>query len=194
MAQRSVFSFESKTGGVDITLFDQITTKENFKHAYHKCIKGESKYSTDAITFAKDETYNLERLRQSVIDGSYKFSGYSRFIVHEPKERIIDAPRFKDKIIQIALNSALKEIYNKSFIHDSYACIENKGTHKCVERIHHFIRKAKWEYGDSAYIIKIDIEKFFYTIDRTLLKKILNHKIKCSKTLKLLHQDRKSVV
>lgn len=186
MAQRLVFSKENKTGGADITLFEQITTKQNFKAAYHKCLKGDGKYSTDAILFAKDETYNLEALRSSIIDNSYTFSGYNRFVVFEPKERIVDAPRFKDKIVQIAINNILKDNRNRAFIYDSYACIDNKGTHKCVDRIYKFIGKAKWEYGEKAQIIKMDIAKFFYTIDREVLKKILTSKIDCAKTLALL--------
>jgi len=108
--------------------------------------------------------------------------------VHEPKERVIDAPHFKDKMVQLAINNVLKEVYQSCFIYDSYASLDNKGTHKCVDRIQHFMRKAKWEYGEDAYIVKIDVRKFFYTIDREVLKRTLGKKIKCEKTLRLLYK------
>jgi hypothetical protein len=133
-----------------------------------------------------NETYNLANLKQSLIDETYKFGGYDTFIVFEPKQRIINAPQYRDKVIQIAINNVLKEIYYPCLIFDTYACIDNKGTHKCVDKIQRFMRNAKWKYGDDAYIIKIDIKKFFYTIDRDVLKKILPKKIKCKKTLRLL--------
>lgn len=118
----------------------------------------------------------------------YKFSEYIEFKVYEPKERVINAPCYRDKIVQLAIVNIIKEIYYPCFIHDSYACIDNKGTHKCVERISYFMRKAKWEYGDRAYVVKVDMKKFFYSIDRKILKRLLKKKIKCNKTLDLLFE------
>lgn len=168
------------------TLFDKIVEEINFYNAYKQTQKGDSKYGFDAMKFAIDETYNLEELVRSLIEETYVFGGYTEFEVFEPKPRIINAPQYKDKIVQVAINNVLKEVYNPTFIYDSYACIDDKGTHKCVDRISYFIRKAKWEYSEDAYIIKMDIKKFFYTIDREILKKLLPKKIKCKKTLRLL--------
>lgn len=170
----------------DDDLFSKIIDEANFYKAYKQTQKGKSKFKPDAMKFALDETYNLAELKQSLIDETYEFGGYDTFPVFEPKPRIINAPQYRDKIVQIAINNVLKEIYYPCLIFDTYACIDNKGTHKCVDRIQHFMRKAKWEYGDEAYIIKIDIKKFFYTIDRDVLKRLLPKKIKCKKTLRLL--------
>lgn len=167
-------------------IFSKIIDEENLQKAYKKALKGKGKYKREAMIFALDEVYNLKELRQSLIDETYKFDGYIRFTVYEPKERIIDAPHFKDKIVQLAINNVLKEVYNHCFISDSYACIDGKGTHKCVDRIQHLMRKAKWEYGEETAIIKGDVKKFFYTINRDILKNLLQKKIKCKKTLNLL--------
>lgn len=167
-------------------LFDRIVDEENIYQAYKKALKGDGKYNPEAMEFMFDEVYNLQELRKSLVDGTYEFSGYIRFIVYEPKERIVDAPHFKDKIVQLAINNVLKEIYNKSFIYDSYACIDDKGTHKCAKRIQHLMRKAKWEYGEETTVIKGDFKKFFYSIDRDILKTLLRKKIKCRRTLDLL--------
>lgn len=167
-------------------LFNRIIDDDNFYKAYKQTQKGKSKYKIDAMKFALDETYNLIELKQSLIDETYEFGGYETFPVFEPKCRIINAPRYKDKIVQIAINGVLKEVYYPCFIFDSYACIDNKGTHKCVDKIQKFIKRAKWEYGNDAYIIKIDIKKFFYSIDREVLKTLLPKKIKCKKTLRLI--------
>lgn len=170
----------------DKDLFKRITNEDNMYDAYKQAIRGKGKYNPEAMQFALDEVYNLKALRQSLIDETYNFSGYVRFTVYEPKERVIDAPHFEDKIVQLAINNILKEVYNPSFIFDSYACIDGKGTHKCVDRISYFVRKARWEYGEDAYIVKLDIKKFFYSIDRDILKSILPKKIKCKRTLQLL--------
>lgn len=167
-------------------MFDRIVDEGNIYQAYKKALKGDGKYHIEAMEFMFDEVYNLQELRESLIDGTYEFSGYIRFTVYEPKERIVDAPHFKDKIVQLAINNILKEIYNKSFVYDSYACIDDKGTHKCAKRIQHLMRKAKWEYGEETTIIKGDFKKFFYSIYRDILKKILPKKISCQRTLDLL--------
>lgn len=169
-------------------LFKRITDIENFEKAYKQTIKGKSKYKSEALIFSKDAVYNLEKLRQKVITGTYRFSNYNRFTVYEPKERIIDAPRFKDKIVQIAINNVLKSVYYSCFIYSSYACIDKKGTHKCVDRIQRYIKKAKWQYGEGAFFINLDIKKFFYNIDRKILKTLLAKKITCKNTLDLLYE------
>lgn len=104
-----------------------------------------------------------------------------------PKERTINAPHYRDKVIQLAINNVLKEIYKPKFIYDSYACIDDKGTHECVKRTQYLMRKAKWEYGDNAFIVKTDVKKFFYSIVRNILKEIIAKTIKEKETLELMY-------
>lgn len=167
-------------------LFKKIVDVENIYNAYRKSLKGKNKYSRESMEFRNDETYNIAKLIESLRDKTYKFSGYMNFIVTEPKERIIDAPHFKDKVVQLAINNVLKEVYYPNFIYDSYACIDGKGTHKCVDRVQEFLRLGKRNYGGDAYIIKVDVKKFFYSIDRDILKSIIRKRIYCKDTLILL--------
>jgi retron-type reverse transcriptase len=167
-------------------MFDKIVDIATIEKAYKKALKGDGKYNREAIIFSQDETYNLKFLIDSLINKTYEFDGYIRFPVFEPKKRIVDAPHFKDKVVQLAINDVLKDVYKDKFIFDSYACIEGKGTHKCAERIQYFMRKAQWEYGPETTIIKADVEKFFYSIDRDVLKTLLPKAIKCKKTLRLI--------
>ena len=171
-----------------MSLFNQIISYENLYRAYKQSIKGSSKYKTSAIMFSKNETYNILKLQNILEKGKYNFGGYYEFMVYEPKERLIHAPKYIDKIVQLAIYYQIKDIYKKTYIYDSYACIDGKGTHKCVNRLQQFLKRANWEYGENAYIIKIDIKKFFYSIDRKILKELLPKKIKHKNTLKLLYQ------
>lgn len=182
-------TFKKRTGGIEINkLIDLITDFENLDKAYRKSQSGKSKYRKEALRFVQNETDNLLQLQRELKDGTYKFSGYFEFTVTEPKERVINAPYYRDKIVQLAINNILKDIYAPCFIYDTYACLDGKGTHSCVERVQCFMRKAKWEYGDEAYIVKMDIKKFFYSIDRDILKSLLPRKIKCRETLDLLYK------
>lgn len=168
------------------TLFEQIIDIENIEKAYKQTRKGKRKYKVAAIKFARDETYNLLRLQNELKEGTWTFGEYVSFRVFEPKERVIHAPSYECKIVQLAINNVLKNVFNTKFIYDSYACIDGKGTHKAVDRVSYFMRHAAWRYGKGAYIIKLDIKKFFYSIDRTVLKEILGDDIKCNQTLVLL--------
>jgi retron-type reverse transcriptase len=167
-------------------IYGEIANLRNAYKALNKTRLGKEKYKAAAIRFTEHETVNIRELVAQLQDKSYRVGPYSQFTVYEPKEREIYAPCFRDKILQHMVHSVLKHIYWPCFISDSYACIENKGTHACVERIGHFLRKAQWQYGKGAFIVKIDIRKFFYTIDREVLKKLLRKKIRCHDTLWLL--------
>lgn len=159
-------------------LFNQIFSLENMEKAYKQSLKAEGKYKHEALIFQRNETINLERLRNSLFDRSYQFSGYNTFKVYEPKERVINAPHYKDKIVQLAMNNVLKRIFVPTFISDSYACMDNRGTHKAVERVQRNLKKGAWEFGQDAYICKVDVSKFFYSIDRDILKRLYRKKIK----------------
>lgn len=167
-------------------LFDKIVSEANVDDAYRKTQLGQMKYKRGAIHFSQNLTANLAALRERVINGTYKPSDYYAFKVFEPKERLIYAPAFEDKIVQHMINNILKDIYRSCFIHDSYSCIEGKGTHACAARIQQFMRIAKQNYGSQAYIIKADVYKFFYSMDRQILQSLLRKKIKCKNTLYLL--------
>jgi hypothetical protein len=62
-------------------LFEQIVSEENFRQAYKKSLERGGKYKAEAIEFARNETDNLNKLRQSLVDETYAFSGYIRFIL-----------------------------------------------------------------------------------------------------------------
>ena len=167
-------------------LFQYIVNEANVDEAYRKTQLGHTKYKRSAIRFSQDITVNLEDLRTRVANGDYVPDEYHSFKVYDPKERLIFAPAFEDKIVQHMLNNVLKDIYRPCYINDTYSCIEGKGTHACVERITKNLRVAKRNYGSGAYIVKADISKFFYSMDREILKDLLRKKIKCGQTLDLL--------
>lgn len=168
-------------------MFSEITSKENFDEAFRKTQLGAPKYKPDAIRFTENQTVNLARLRQLVISGQYQPGEYLEFSVFEPKERVIYAPRYKDKIVQHAANNVLRDFYEPKFIFDSYACIRGKGNQRAVLRIQQFERRASLTYTDP-WIIKADVQRFFYSIKRDVILAIVRRKITCPETLALLER------
>lgn len=161
-----------------MSLFEQIVDKDNAELAYHRCRKGKTKYKTDAIEFEKERVKNTLDVIDSLKTKSYKPDQYFEFHVYEPKERLIYASKFKDKLVQNMVYNILNPLYKNVFIYDSYACIDKKGTHRAANRIQQFIKRSKWEYKDDATAIKVDISRYFYSIDRKILKKLVRKHIK----------------
>lgn len=87
-------------------------------------------------------------------DKSYRPGAYRTFFIHEPKRRQISAAAYRDRVVHHALTRVLEPIFERSFIHDSYACRKGKGTHAAVRRCQKYARRYR-------YVLKADIHKFF---------------------------------
>ena len=151
-------------------LFNETFKYRNLYTAYRKSLKSDGKYKPEALIFQRNESVNLMRLQRSLYDRTYNFSGYHTFKVYEPKERIINAPHYKDKIVQLALHETITDIFIPKFINHSYACMTDRGTHAAVNQVHKNLKVAKYKWGNNAYICNVDVRKFFYSIDRDILK------------------------
>ncbi len=162
-------------------MFNQITDFNNVLDAYYKTQKGKSKHKHSAILFAQNPLYNIKFLINELQTQAYNPSEYNEFYVYEPKERLIYAPAYRDKIVHHAVNNILRPIFEKCFIKDSYACITGKGNTRAVLAIQKYQSKFR-----KGYFVKVDIYKFFYSIDHQILKNILRKKIKCHTTMHLL--------
>jgi len=118
-------------------LYSKLCSEENIYLAYKKARKGKSKKSS-VIEFEKDLTENLKILRTELLNLTYKPQPLVRFIIRDPKTRTIHASAFRDRIIHHAVINVVHPIFEKRFIHDSYASRKNKGTHSAVERFDYF--------------------------------------------------------
>lgn len=170
----------------NLDLWNLFLKEDNFFAAYKKVNKSKNRKTKEAQEFNSNYVFNIYKLMQELDDETYQVSHYSKFTIYEPKEREIYAPAHRDKIVQIALNNVLKRVIYSIFIPDSYGSIDCKGTHKAANKIQHNMRCAKRKWGNNAQNIKLDIKKFFYSIDRTILKAIFRKYIKSDKILRLL--------
>lgn len=167
------------------TLYSQAIDYKNLKISYKRTQQAQRKYRKEAIIFDMAREKNLVKLWRELKNQTYIPSDYIEFKVYEPKERIIHAPRIRDKIVQFSAHMVLQEVYYNKFINSSYACLLNRGTHKAVRKLQHNMRYVQWKYGDG-WVLKMDVRKFFYSINRDILKQILRKKIKDNKFLNLL--------
>ena len=159
-----------------MSLYERIYDTKNLEESYKRTQSGNRKYRKEAIYFAMSKERKLRDLKKELKDKTYRPGSYIEFYVFEPKKRLVHAPHIRDKIVQFSIHTVLQGIYRSVFIKDSYACLEEKGAHEAVHRIQHYMRLAQWKY-EEPYIVKIDVRKFFYSINRDILKTIYRKKI-----------------
>lgn len=160
------------------TDFEKITDFGNLYQAYKKskCGKGHSKGKTKFEICAIDGLYQIKRMLETK---NFEVSNYNRFTIYEPKERIIEAGAFKDKIVQHSLcDNVLLPLLKKEFILTSYAGQIGKGTLYGLECLKAHMYLAYCKYGYNCWIVKADIRKFFYNIDHDVLKDIVRYFVK----------------
>ena len=148
--------------------FDDKLTYINLYNAYYRICK--NKRNKDYILeYEIDLETNLTNLLNDLKDNKYKPGKYREFIIYEPKERIIKALPFKDRIVhQWYIQEFIKPYILKRFIIDTYSCIDNRGTHKAVDKLQKYMRIMNRNNSDY-YVLKCDIKKFFYSIKRNIL-------------------------
>lgn len=162
-------------------LYELAFTKENLYASYMEARKGKrSKVGT--YLFEKNIGENLNNLYEELRDCSYTPREYRTFVVYEPKERVIKAPHFRDLVVQHAIYRVIYNIFNSTFIDTSFACRKNGGTHKAIS----YTQREMRRYDGNLYFVKLDIRKFFYSIDRDILRTLFEKRIKDKKMVDLM--------
>ncbi|MFN0175798.1 MAG: reverse transcriptase domain-containing protein [Saprospiraceae bacterium] len=156
-------------------LFGKITEWDNLLLAARKASQGRRFEPSVARFHFRLET-ELLCLQQALQTKTYQPGSYTTFMVYDPKERMISAAPFRDRVVHHALCNVMEPIFEKTFIHDSFANRKGKGTHRAIERYQHYARRYH-------YVLKSDIRKFFPSLDHEILKQEFRWKISCPDTL-----------
>lgn len=116
----------------------------------------------------------------------YHTSSYTTFKIYEPKERIIyRLPYYPDRITHHAVMNIMEPIWTKIFTRDTYSCIKNRGIHAVLKKLKYDLKL----YQDGTkYCAKMDIKKFYPSINHDILKSIIRKKIKDKELLQLLDE------
>ena len=147
-------------------------TFEKLLYAHYRAKKHKI-YKKEVINFELNLENNLTNLLNSIKNRTYRLGKYHSFKIYEPKERIIKALPYVDRIVhQWYIEEFIKPYIVPRFINSSYACLENKGTHKAVDKVQKNLQIFKRKYGDF-WILKCDIKKYFYRINPNILYNIL---------------------
>ena len=124
------------------------------------------------LRFEADLERNLNALCDELYNRTYKPYPSTCFIITDPKKREVFAADFRDRIVHHLYYNYTHELYERTFIYDSYSCIRDRGTHFGIARLEQHIRQESQHYTVPCYVLKMDISGYFMHINRQLLLSI----------------------
>ncbi len=148
----------------------------NIYRCYLGCRRNK-RNTINALKFEVNAEENILKLERELTTKNYHPSRSILFASRKPKLREIFAADFRDRVVHHVLVDYLESIYEPIFIHDSYACRKNKGTHAAVKRLQGFLRKVSQNGNTRAYYLQLDIKDFFTSIDKKILFSFIQKKV-----------------
>ncbi len=158
-------------------LWEELTGWENMVRSLKLAAAGK-RFRPDVAAFLCDTETQLARLRLELIAGEYLPGPYHVFRIHEPKPRQISAAPFRDRVVHHALTGVLEPVFERRFHPASFACRKGLGTHAALRHV----RSAAARY---RYALKLDIRKYFPSIDHEVLVAQLERVVKCRPSMEL---------
>ena len=157
-------------------LWNKFLAWDNFMLAVKMASKGK-RYHWEVLRFMDKLEENLVKIREQLAANIWCPGTFRTFTVFEPKERLIHAPAFSDRVVHHALVQVIGEYFERRFIDHSFACRKNKGTHAASSCLTHMLRSAKNTWNGKVYVLKADISKYFPSIDHDILFSIVSRTI-----------------
>lgn len=165
-------------------LIGRITADANMMAAYRRTARGR-RLTADHLEFKEFSPLNLERLADEMRAGTYRPGEPRTFEIYDPKRRMISALPFRDRVAQHALCAVIEPIFDATLLPRSYACRKGKGTHAGAVAVQAELRRLTRD-GAAVYVLKTDFSRYFASIERSTLWRMIEAKIACRATLRLI--------
>ena len=149
-------------------LWSQVIDYENLRLAHHNASKGKGFYK-EVQEVNENIDYYLTEIQKMLIEKTYRTSEYVIFKKKEKdKERdIYKLPYYPDRIVQWALVQVIEPILMRKMTINTYSAIPGRGIHFGMKRVLKDLKNKE----DTQYCLKLDIKKYYPSINHTLLKK-----------------------
>lgn len=143
----------------------ELATFGNLHRAYQAARRGK-RTRPDVLEFAYDVEAHLHALADEIVSGLYRPGPYRSFVVREPKRRVVSAAPFRDRIVHHLVTSVLEPVLDRRMTADTFANRPGKGTHRAIDRCQELARRA-------SHYLKLDMVKYFPSIDHAILRRDL---------------------
>ena len=167
-------------------LYEKIYDIENIELAHKNAKKGKNHYREVKMVDSNPDKYFL-KIHKMLKNKTYRNSKYkimNREMNNGKVREIHKLPYFPDRIIHHCIMQVVEPIWYKTLIRDTYSSLKGRGIHDGVKRIKEALKDKK----DTEYCLKMDVTKFYPSIDNDILKGIIRRKIKDSDLLWLLDE------
>lgn len=164
-------------------LYEQICNMSNLVLADKKARLGKKNQNSIKL-FDKNREDNIINLHHLLVNKEYKTSEYKVFTLFEKKERIIYQLPYRDRIVHWAIINIIGDTLIKFFIRDTYSCIKKRGIHLCLKNLNMDLK----DVVNNKYCLKLDIKKYYPSINHKTLKQLLRKKFKDADLLWLLDE------
>lgn len=174
-------------------LLEQIVSQNNLNEAFRRVKANKGSHGIDGMEVDELLQYlseNGETLRQLILGGKYRPNPVRR--VEIPKEngkkRNLGIPTVVDRVIQQAISQVLTPIYEKQFSENSYGFRPKRSAHHAIRRSRENIQEG------YKYVVDMDLEKYFDTVNQSKLVEVLSRTIKDGRVISLIHKYLKAGV
>ena len=166
--------------------FEEIISFETLYKA-HSRARLSKRHKKEVVLFEVELSKNLWQIHNDLKYGRYKVGGYHNFMIYDPKEREIQAIGYRDRVVQHCIcDNYLMPLLQKILIYDNCACRKGKGTSFALSRWRYFMAEHYKKFKQNGYFIKIDVSKYFPSINHDVLKQKLVKIVNDKRVLSLL--------
>lgn len=159
-------------------LFPQICSWSNLELAARRARKRKRyRYYTEQFELRRESI--LRDIRSELLAGEWQPQPYHEFMIFDPKERLICAAPYRDRVVHHAICNVIDPILERRMVDQSYSCRTGKGTGAARQACLRMVRKYR-------YVLKLDVRKYFPSVDHRLLKEKIRRVIKCADTLTVI--------
>lgn len=176
-----------------MSLINEIMSYRNILEAVKQVKSNKGAPGVDKMTVDEIESYikeHYEEIREQVLTKKYKPQSVRRVYIPKAngKTRPLGIPTVVDRVIQQAISQVLSPIYENYFSEYSYGFRPNRDCHKAMDKALKYINEG------YTFIIDVDIEKYFDTVNHDKLISILRERMNDSQTLHLIRSFLKAGV
>jgi len=140
---------------------EQIADIETLNEAFLRAVRGKRE-TAETFAFRDKLQTELIQLRSRILEENLELGRFRSFTIHEPKERRIHAPCFRERVLHHALLIACEGDFDRWLISDSFACRKGKGREAALLRAEHYAQRYPW-------FLKLDVRKYFDSIPHATL-------------------------
>lgn len=146
------------------TLLEKVSDLENLNLAFYQCLRGKRNAVGAQKVFLHWDKLLFALQKNLQLGEDYPWGHYRQFWVCDPKRRLISSAPFIDRVAHRAIHNVLYPFLDELLVPTTFACREGKGNGRAVLHLRKLLKSHPHDY-----VIKMDVKKFFNSINQYIL-------------------------